>query len=60
MIKQFCFSNYYLYCFTACRPDQFKCNNGKCVMKSLICDNIDDCGDNSDEEDDLCRDVTSM
>ena len=27
----------------------FQCNNGKCILKSYICNSRDDCGDNSDE-----------
>ena len=27
----------------------FQCNNGKCILKSGICDFYDHCGDNSDE-----------
>ena len=32
-----------------CRPDQFKCANSKCVEAGQVCDDIDDCGDASDE-----------
>ncbi|KAL5515297.1 hypothetical protein EMCRGX_G000448 [Ephydatia muelleri] len=28
---------------------QFSCNNGNCISSSLTCNNLDDCGDNSDE-----------
>ena len=27
----------------------FKCNNGRCISKSYLCDSDDDCGDKSDE-----------
>ena len=30
--------------------DRFQCDNGRCVHDSLVCDEMDDCGDNSDEE----------
>lgn len=33
-----------------CEPNQFQCNNGKCVLKTWLCDSENDCGDNSDEE----------
>ena len=33
-----------------CSVDQFACSNGRCVQQSLKCDDLDDCGDNSDEE----------
>ena len=32
-----------------CEPNEFKCGNGKCVMKIWRCDGDDDCGDSSDE-----------
>ena len=32
-----------------CEEYEFKCNNYKCVHSSLKCNDIDDCGDNSDE-----------
>lgn len=32
-----------------CPPNQFKCNNGKCIPTVWVCDNDNDCGDNSDE-----------
>lgn len=33
-----------------CEPNQFKCNNHKCVLKTWICDSENDCGDGSDEQ----------
>ncbi|XP_065657457.1 low-density lipoprotein receptor-related protein 8 isoform X1 [Hydra vulgaris] len=34
----------------ACHDDEFKCKNGTCLSLSSMCDDVDDCGDNSDEE----------
>ena len=43
------------------RHGQFRCNNGKCIPNHWRCDFEDDCGDNSDEEEDKCpgRECTS-
>lgn len=32
-----------------CPTGQYKCNNGKCINSTLVCDFINNCGDNSDE-----------
>ena len=36
---------------TACSSDEFTCDNGGCQPDSYRCDDFDDCGDNSDEDD---------
>ena len=28
---------------------EFTCDNGRCVSRDLLCDDVDDCGDLSDE-----------
>ena len=33
----------------SCEEQQFTCDNKKCIMESMRCDDEDDCGDNSDE-----------
>ena len=32
-----------------CSPQEFTCNNSKCINIAWRCDNDNDCGDNSDE-----------
>lgn len=34
----------------SCSKSEFQCKNGFCIYASERCDNINDCGDNSDEE----------
>ena len=34
-------------CF--CRPGQFKCLNGNCIDEASVCDDVDQCGDQTDE-----------
>ncbi|XP_023558109.1 low-density lipoprotein receptor-related protein 12, partial [Octodon degus] len=36
----------------SCACDQFRCGNGKCIPEAWKCNNMDECGDSSDEE--LC------
>lgn len=37
-----------------CRADEFICNNTLCKLHTWVCDGKDDCGDNSDEDTDMC------
>lgn len=40
---------------TVCSKDQFSCSNEACVKQQFVCDGEDDCGDNSDEQEDCCK-----
>ena len=33
----------------ACKDFSFLCNNGKCIAHALVCNQVNNCGDNSDE-----------
>lgn len=37
-----------------CDPGQFKCGNGRCILERWRCDRENDCGDNTDENPQLC------
>ena len=39
----------------SCRSYYFQCTNGKCVHLEWVCDDMDDCGDNSDQQQDCQR-----
>lgn len=38
-----------------CPNDEFQCNNTLCKPLAWKCDGEDDCGDNSDENPEVCR-----
>ena len=39
-----------------CEPNEFQCDNSRCVLKTWRCDSEDDCGDGSDEDLEVCKD----
>ncbi|XP_061877595.1 MAM and LDL-receptor class A domain-containing protein 1 [Entelurus aequoreus] len=38
-----------------CTPEQYTCANGRCVPQDNLCDFIDHCGDDSDEDPYICK-----
>ncbi|XP_068438273.1 MAM and LDL-receptor class A domain-containing protein 1 [Clinocottus analis] len=38
-----------------CTPEQYACANGHCIPQDNLCDYINHCGDNSDEDAHICR-----
>ena len=38
-----------------CSKDEVRCNGGKCISVTKLCDGNADCEDGSDEEQDNCR-----
>lgn len=43
-----------------CSASQYTCVNRECVDLDRLCDGVDDCGDNSDEDRDLTRDLCGV
>lgn len=40
-----------------CTPEQFACVNGHCIPENNLCDFINHCGDNSDEDHYICSEL---
>jgi hypothetical protein len=40
-----------------CEQTEFQCRNEKCILKDWVCDQMNDCGDNSDEDESNCHNV---
>ncbi|KAM3838196.1 MAM and LDL-receptor class A domain-containing protein 1-like, partial [Diretmus argenteus] len=38
-----------------CRPEEYACANGHCIPQDNLCDFINHCGDNSDEDAYICK-----
>lgn len=41
--------------FLTCGDSMFECNNQHCILFSRVCDGKNDCGDNSDESEQVCN-----
>lgn len=42
-----------------CTPEQYACANGHCIPEDNLCDFINHCGDNSDEDPYICSEALS-
>lgn len=42
-----------------CTPEQYACMNGHCIPEENLCDFINHCGDNSDEDHYICSELFS-
>lgn len=49
-ISKYLVFSYLLYSASACDADRFDCGNGECIDKEFVCDGVEDCGNNKDEE----------
>ncbi len=47
---------YQFYYTTACRGDEFMCNDGVCIAGDSFCNDNFDCRDGSDETNKMCLD----
>lgn len=53
--------NYAIYTYiilldpSKCKAEEFKCPNGKCIYKYVLCDGRKDCNDGSDESASMCK-----
>ena len=41
--------------YRQCSESEFKCDNNRCISSNYKCDNDNDCGDNSDEAEEICN-----
>jgi hypothetical protein len=45
--------------YPECSASQFKCDNLRCIQGNLKCNGRNDCFDNSDEKDSVCKNLTA-
>jgi hypothetical protein len=38
-----------------CEATEFQCHNERCIPYEWVCDDVNDCGDESDEAESVCR-----
>lgn len=50
LLKNLCKYSSYILAHHSCSPNEFRCNNGRCIFKTWKCDHENDCRDGSDEE----------
>ncbi|XP_041968433.1 uncharacterized protein LOC121725497 [Aricia agestis] len=43
---------------SGCREDEWRCNDGSCILSEEKCDNVQNCEDGSDESSAVCEEVT--
>ena len=42
-------AHFFLIIIAMCSSAQFQCANGDCIPQYFVCDGLNECGDNSDE-----------
>ncbi|KAK7605143.1 hypothetical protein V9T40_007001 [Parthenolecanium corni] len=40
-----------------CEPDEFRCANGTCINRNMLCNGMQDCYGGDDEGPDLCKEI---
>lgn len=42
-----------------CESDEFRCDRDACITTRRLCDFTEDCGDSSDEAENICRKLST-